>query len=213
MKNRLRTRYLFFILGLLLVTLGNALTILSGAGNGIWTAASLGMASLLSLPINVVIIAIGFIVIIVNMLLLPKFSWRHAAGSVLFVFFFGEFIHLFVRYLAFLKNFSTGLFGQLILVILGIVIVCLGTSFYQRANLWMYPTDFLTDILALRFFSGNVWKGQLLAFLPAVLLIFVTFFCTGHFIGIQIGTLLALSCNGELIAFFHRHAFPTLVHN
>ncbi|CAK1223399.1 Uncharacterized membrane protein YczE (YczE) [Fructobacillus fructosus] len=213
MKNGLLTRSIFFILGLLLVTLGNALTILSGEGNGIWTAASLSLATLTKLPLNWVIILVGLLVIVVNVLLLDHFSWYHLAGSVLFVFFFGEFIQLFVHQLAFLKDSFSSNFEKIFLVVFGIVIVCLGTSFYQRANLWMYPTDYLTDILALRFFSGSVFKGQLLAFVPALLIICSAFLATGHLIGIQIGTVLALLANGELIGFFHRYAFPVLKHN
>ncbi|MCK8617106.1 hypothetical protein LNP00_01810 [Fructobacillus sp. M158] len=194
------------------MTFGNALTIISGAGNGIWTAASLDLSQVFHAPLNATIMLIGFLVIIANIVLLPLVSWRHVAGSVLFVFFFGELIHAFALSFFFLRRFFTGGLGQLLLVVLGILIVCLGTSFYQRANLWMYPTDYLTDILASRFFSGNVWKGQLLAFLPALLLIFLAFIVTGNFVGIQIGTLLALFCNGECIAFFNRFAFPSFRH-
>lgn len=207
MKNRLTTRILFFILGLLLVTVGNALMILSGEGNGIWTAAAFQQ------PLSLMIILIGCAVILLNMFLLPAFSWWHVAGSVLFVFFFGELIHFFANFLAFLRPGSEAVFMKLALVVLGIVLVCLGTSFYQRASLWMYPTDFLTDILAIRFFDGKAWKGQLLAFAPAVSLILLAFFLKGQLIGIQIGTVLALLFNGELIGLFHRYAFPSFKHN
>lgn len=63
------------------------------------------------------------------------------------------------------------------------------------------------------FFSGSVFKGQLLAFVPALLIICSDFLVIGHLIGIQIGTVLALLANGELIGFFHRYAFPVLKHN
>lgn len=213
MKNRLITRYCFFLLGLFLVTLGNSFTILSGAGNGIWTAASLGIDRVTDLPLNVILFSIGCLVILANILLQGHFSWFYLAGELLFVFFFSELIQFFVRHLSFLHGYMTSEGARIVLVVCGIVVVCLGTSFYQRANLWMYPTDSLTDILALRFFAGNVWKGQLLAFLPAVLIIVLVFFKEGQWVGIQIGTVLALIANGELIAFFHKHAFPFLKHN
>lgn len=170
MKNGLLTRSIFFILGLLLVTLGNALTVLSGEGNGIWTATSLSLATLTKLPLNWVIILVGLLVIVANVLLLDHFSWYHLAGSVLFVFFFGEFIQLFVHQLAFLKDSFSSDFEKIFLVVFGIVIVCLGTSFYQRANLWMYPTDYLTDILALRFFQEVFLRDSYLLLCPLCLL-------------------------------------------
>ncbi|MBS9334635.1 hypothetical protein LQZ24_01105 [Fructobacillus sp. M1-13] len=215
MKNTIRVRIFFFLFGLILVAFGNALTIVSGAGNGLWTAAALGLAQLFGQPFALLWFWLGLLVILVNALLSRSLSWVNLVGEFSFVLFFSQLIHLFVTVLKQewpIESVLSYAF-RVMFVIFGIVLVCLGTSFYQRANLWMYPTDSLTDILAFKFFSGNPFKGQLLAFVPAVLLIVLTYLKTGDWVGIQLGTLLALFFNGPLIAFFHRHACPSLKHN
>ncbi|WP_338347319.1 hypothetical protein [Fructobacillus tropaeoli] len=96
------------------------------------------------------------------------------------------------------------------MAIIGITIVCLGTSFYQRANLWMYPTDSLTTLLTSRFFNNHFAWAQLVAFVPPVILIVATTVHLHMVVGVRTGTLFSLVCNGPLIAFFNKRVFPFL---
>ncbi|GAP02597.1 hypothetical protein FPFC_020440 [Fructobacillus pseudoficulneus] len=213
MQNKFLTRLLFFFLGLLLVAVGNALSIVSGAGNGLWTAAALGLALVTKIPLAVVLFLIGIMILAVNVFLAKHWSWLTVIGEFLFVLFFSQLIHLFVNFLLPLNIAAVNYWLRVLLAIGGITIVCLGTSFYQRANLWMYPTDSLTVLLTLRFFPRNVARAQLVAFLMPVLIIAVVGLSTQQVIGVQVGTVFSLLCNGLLIAFFNRHICPSLTSN
>jgi uncharacterized protein len=209
-NNHIRTRLMFFLLGLVLVAFGNALSIISTAGNGLWTAAALGMAQWSGVSISFILMMIALIVIGINLLLSGRFSWVTVSGELLFVLLFSQLIHFFVTALS--KNFTVpvDLWLRIFLAIVGITIVCLGTSFYQRANLWMYPTDSLTTLLTRRFFHHHFAWAQLVAFLPPVILITATTFHLHAVVGVQVGTLFSLACNGSLIAFFNKRVFPFL---
>ncbi|CAK1223767.1 hypothetical protein [Fructobacillus cardui] len=209
-NNHIRTRLMFFLLGLVLVAFGNALSIISTAGNGLWTAAALGMAQWSGVSISFILMMIALIVIGINLLLSGRFSWVTVSGELLFVLLFSQLIHFFVTALS--KNFTVpvDLWLRIFLAIVGITIVCLGTSFYQRANLWMYPTDSLTTLLTRRFFHHHFAWAQLVAFVPPVILITATTFHLHAVVGVQVGTLFSLACNGSLIAFFNKRVFPFL---
>ncbi|WP_288846279.1 hypothetical protein [uncultured Fructobacillus sp.] len=209
-NNHIRTRLMFFLLGLVLVAFGNALSIISTAGNGLWTAAALGMAQWSGVSISFILMMIGLIVIGINLLLSGRFSWVTVSGELLFVLLFSQLIHFFVTALS--KNFTVpvDLWLRIFLAIVGITIVCLGTSFYQRANLWMYPTDSLTTLLTRRFFHHHFAWAQLVAFVPPVILITATTFHLHAVVGVQVGILFSLACNGSLIAFFNKRVFPFL---
>lgn len=213
-ENTVSKRILFFFIGLVFVAAGNAMTIVSGFGNGIWTAASLGVGQVIHQPFALMWFCLGVAVILVNVVLIKEWDWFTVVGDFIFVLFFAQLIHVFVTTFSFWSDqVQPGQGTRICLVILGIVIVCLGTSFYQRANLWMYPTDSLTDILAYRFFAGNVFYGQMVAFIPAILVILTVALKEQQFIGVQLGTLFALLFNGELINFFNHHAVKSLRHN
>ncbi|NLS37890.1 hypothetical protein GHU05_02945 [Fructobacillus tropaeoli] len=209
-NNHIRTRLLFFLLGLVLVAFGNALSIISTAGNGLWTAAALGLAQWSGVGISFILMVIGLIVIGINLLLSEHWSWLTVSGELLFVLLFSQLIHFFVTALS--KNFTVpvALWLRIVLAIIGITIVCLGTSFYQRANLWMYPTDSLTTLLTSRFFNNHFAWAQLVAFVPPVILITATTFHLHAVVGVQAGTLFSLTCNGPLIAYFNKRACPFL---
>ncbi|MBS9338090.1 hypothetical protein G6R29_00365 [Fructobacillus sp. M2-14] len=213
-QNTISKRVLFFLIGLVLVAAGNAMTIVSGAGNGMWTASALGVGTVIHQPFALMWFALGVIVIFVNAILVKEWDWFTAVGEFFFVLFFAQLIHVFVSTFSYYQGkVHAGPMEKIGLVVLGILIVCLGTSFYQRANLWMYPTDSLTDILACRFFRGNVFLGQIVAFAPAVFIILLVALKEHELVGVQLGTILALAFNGELIDCFNKHAFTSLKHN
>lgn len=199
---------MFFLLGLVLVAFGNALSIISTAGNGLWTAAALGLAQWSGAGISLILTTIGLIVIGINLLLSEHCSWLTAGGELLFVLLFSQLIYFFVKMLSKNLMVPTNLWLRILLAIVGIIVVCLGTSFYQRANLWMYPTDSFTTLLTRRFFHHHFTWAQLVAFVPPVILIGATAFHLHTVVGVQAGTLFSLACNGPLISYFNKRVFP-----
>ncbi|MCK8627941.1 hypothetical protein [Fructobacillus cardui] len=80
-NNHIRTRLMFFLLGLVLVAFGNALSIISTAGNGLWTAAALGLAQRSGVGISLILMMIGLIVIGINLLFSEHWSWLTVSGE------------------------------------------------------------------------------------------------------------------------------------
>ncbi|CAK1222561.1 Uncharacterized membrane protein YczE (YczE) [Fructobacillus cardui] len=99
-NNHIRTRLIFFLLGLVLVAFGNALSIISTAGNGLWNAAALGLAQWSKTGISLILMTIGLIVIGINLLLSERMSWLTVAGELMFVLLFSQLIHFFVKILS-----------------------------------------------------------------------------------------------------------------
>ncbi|WP_413627962.1 hypothetical protein R4B61_01885 [Fructilactobacillus vespulae] len=211
-NNCLSIRFLFFLIGLFLVSLGNSLSIISLAGNGLWTAASIQISQLGDFSIKAVLIFIGIAAIILNTIL-TKFNWIKILGELVFVFFFGNLINFFIDKFQIITQFTNTYPARITLAIIGIIIVCIGTSFYQRANLWMYPTDHLTAIVYHRFFPKNIKKAQLVVFMIPIAIILITALPLKSMQGIQVGTVFSLLMNGKIIQLSNNYLFPVLKDN
>ncbi|WP_061993018.1 hypothetical protein [Fructobacillus ficulneus] len=212
MNNKLSTRLAFLLLGIVLISLGNSLSILSLAGNGLWTAAAVQLSLVTHSSIKIILIIIGLIALLANSLL-TKFNWLQSCGELVFVFFFGNLVNLFIHLFHPVTTLTNTMFSKTLLAILGIIIVCLGTSIYQRVNLWMYPTDHLTALLYHHFFKSNFEKAQIITFLIPICIILITSYQLKSLQGIQIGTLFSLIMNGKIIKISNQYLFPFLKFN
>jgi uncharacterized membrane protein YczE len=149
--------------------MGNALSIISDTGSGVWTAASINLSQATQLPIKWILFFTG----------IPDLSFT---------------IRVFVS-------------------IFGIIVTCIGTSIYQRANIMMYPTDNLTNLVRQRFTKNNIVLAQRIVFIIPISIVVASAYFNHHIYGVQIVTIFSFIINGAIIGLSDKYIFPTLIHN
>lgn len=124
----LKNRLTFFGFGLLLITIGNALSIISDTGSGVWTAASINLSQATQLPINWTLLFVGTLIILLNQLLSKGVRLYHLLGELIFVFFFSNFIQFFVELLQLTEIPGLSFSFRVLVSIFGVILTCIGTS-------------------------------------------------------------------------------------
>lgn len=97
--------------------------------------------------------------------------------------------------------------------IFGIIVTCIGTSIYQRANIMMYPTDNLTNLVRQRFTKNNIVLAQRIVFIIPISIVVASAYFNHHIYGVQIVTIFSFIINGAIIGLSDKYIFPTLIHN
>ncbi|KRN27579.1 putative sugar specific permease (putative) [Lactobacillus selangorensis] len=215
MQNKLRRllqRWLYWVLALLINATGHALTIAANLGSAVWTASAVNIYHLWPLSLRMTLFLCGFVVALVNAALIHHFSWWHFIGNLGFVIPFSILIQFFVEKLAIFKIGSWPLILQISVDIIGVMMVALATSIYQRVNLILHPNDDLMQILRYRYLHGSAARAQMVHYVPPLMIMLVTFVWTHHLWAVNIGTLFCLLFQGSLIGFFDTHIFRKLKH-
>ncbi|WP_077210886.1 YczE/YyaS/YitT family protein [Bacillus dakarensis] len=175
-------RLLFYFLGLVVVTLGVAITIKADMGAGPWDALNVGLSEATGLTIGSWVMITGIILIIINSILLKD---KPDIYAVIPIFIMGFFVDIWM--LVILKDLQPEtLMVKLILLILGLILMSIGVAVYMQPRFPANPVDHLMIAIQVRFkLDLNVAKtvGEVAAFLLAFVLkgpigvgtIFVTF--------------------------------------
>ena len=71
----------YFILSIFLNSLGNALTVSLNLGSALWTAAAVNIAKITPISLSAMLFISGFIVIIVNLVILKKVNVKRILGN------------------------------------------------------------------------------------------------------------------------------------
>lgn len=100
----------------------------------------------------------GFLVAVINQLLMRPFDLPRFLGEVVFIACFSYFINLFTNLFSALDLPDLPLPWRLVAGLLGIMTLGCSISFYQRANLLMHPNDDTTNILRFMY-CKNKWSG------------------------------------------------------
>ncbi len=142
--NRYPTRFLRLILGLFLFALGSYCTIQAGIGLAPWEAFHTGGANLTGLSYGNVAVVTSFIILIIDIFLKEKVG----IGTILNSILIGKFIDLIrsVNIIPAMPGFWLGL----PMMLLGQVIISLGSYFYIGAALGSGPRDGLMVALGKR---------------------------------------------------------------
>ncbi|EEJ71825.1 YczE/YyaS/YitT family protein [Lactobacillus ultunensis] len=209
----MKRRVAGLIAGLVINAVGNGLTVSTNMGTSPWTASEVNLAYLFHLPVGIPIFTIGALAAIVNQILIKQFDKVRFFGELLFVGFFSYFVDIFLDFFNKLGVPNLPIWLKIILCFIGIFTFCCAISFYQRANIFMHPSDDTTNILRFRYFKGNVIKAQLVNFSVALIIIIVCVALTHKIYSVNIGTIICLFANGPLIAFADRHLWHSLHHN
>ncbi|MEF9972738.1 MAG: hypothetical protein RR296_00485 [Clostridia bacterium] len=137
-------RTIRLIVGLLLFALGSYLSIQANIGLAPWEAFGMGCAYLTGASYGNVVVVTGLLILVVDCLLKEKIG----LGTVLNVLLIGKFIDLFglLHLVPMMHNFFAGL----AVLLLGQVVICIGSYFYIGAGMGCGPRDALMVALGKR---------------------------------------------------------------
>jgi uncharacterized membrane protein YczE len=132
------------IFGLFLYSLGSFLTIQANAGLAPWEAFSMGGAHLTHLSYGNVVVITGLVIIVIDFALKEKVGF----GTILNAILIGKFVDLiqFTNIIPKMSNLGLGL----LILLLGQVIICIGSYFYIGSSLGCGPRDALMVALGKR---------------------------------------------------------------
>ncbi|MBH0231209.1 YczE/YyaS/YitT family protein [Halobacillus yeomjeoni] len=194
MKNWI-IKSLFYIIGLVTISLGITLTIKADLGAGAWDAMNVGLTETFGLTVGNWVIIIGAFLILTNAIIAKE---RPDVLAVITILVVGKMIDFWL-----LTVFDTlavdGFLKQLPLLVSGIIIIAIGVSLYLQPNFSLNPIDGFMVALQKRFgFSLTTSKTltEVFALVMALAL--------GGPIGV--GTLIILVLIGPAIQFFNPKA-------
>ncbi|GAX47398.1 hypothetical protein [Pseudolactococcus reticulitermitis] len=202
----------YFILSLLINATGNGLTVAANMGSSMWTASAANIAFDFNASISWVLIIYGALQILINIALLGQVNFSSILGNIIFISFFGPFVGIFKQFFMNLGISNLPLFATISLDILGICLVAIAVSIYQRLNLILHPGDEMTNILRFKYFSGNAKIAQWVNFSIPALVIIVLSLIFRQIVAVNIGTAIALLFQGIMITYSDQLIFPRLKH-
>ncbi|MGE7977399.1 MULTISPECIES: YitT family protein [unclassified Psychrobacillus] len=130
-------RWIFFIVGITIMSLGISMTIKGYLfGIGPWDVLHVGLFNHLGLSIGTWAILTGIIIVLITIISTKKIP---ALGTWLNILFVGSFIDMF----NWLLPNPTDLLGQSIIFILGVMVMSIGIGIYVSPNLGAGPRDSL----------------------------------------------------------------------
>jgi len=163
------TRILFYVIGLLILTLGISLAITAGKGASAWDALAVGESTTFGLTVGTWIIINSSILLFVNAFLQKKRpDWLAAITFILI----GRFLDLWL-YIDLEHIFAANTYTRYLQLILSIFAMTLGIAIYLQAKFPLSPIDDLMISLNKRFgVSLGVGKtiGEVFALVIAFLL-------------------------------------------
>lgn len=213
MKNTLKERWVGLVAGLILNAFGNGMAVAGNMGSGLWTASAVNLHNWTGVSLGVILFFIGVVNAITNQFLIRHWDGKRLLYEIIYVVFFGSIVQYSAQMLEYFGINHAPVIWRLFFSLLGIVIFCIGISLYQRANIIMHPNDDTSNILRFLYLKGNATASQLLDFLPAAIVIVITYFATGQMLSVNIATLFSIFGNGILIAISDRLVWPHLTHN
>ncbi|MDL4841833.1 YczE/YyaS/YitT family protein [Aquibacillus rhizosphaerae] len=190
-----KTKILFFVTGLIVLSFGISLTIKADLGAGAWDALNVGLSSLTGLTVGNWVIIMGVILMVVNALIGKE---RPDLFSLITIFVIGFMIDFWL--LIVMTNWHLeGFLIQGLSLMVGIVILGFGVSLYLQPKLSLNPVDGLMVALQKRF-KINLLTAKTITEVFALLLAILL----GGPIGI--GTFIILLCIGPVIQLFEPFA-------
>ncbi|WP_010581518.1 hypothetical protein, partial [Liquorilactobacillus vini] len=131
----------YFFISIILNSLGNALTVSLNLGSALWTAAAVNLAHATPLSLTWLLLLEGFLAIGLNVLFLHQFDGRRILGNLIFMFCFAYLVGLLSKLLlqTAIVNFNLG--ARIFLDCLGIILIAIAISIYQRVNVILHPCD------------------------------------------------------------------------
>ncbi|MGM8215445.1 YczE/YyaS/YitT family protein [Bacillaceae bacterium W0354] len=181
----------FYIFGIVIISFGVTMLILSQLGTGPWDALFVGLYEMFGLTVGSWIFIVGFILMILNSRLLER---KVEIPSLITMFITGACIDFWL-FIVFPKVLVTELFSQVILLVLGITCMGIGIGSYLQLEFARNPIDNL--MMAVNYRTG---LSLAISKMSLELLILVVAFFIGGPIGV--GTIIVAFGIGPLVQFF-----------
>lgn len=184
-------KYVFYVLGILILTLGISFTIQSDLGTSPFDALLVGLSKSVGLTVGSWEIILAFILIGCNSLLKRQ---RPEVSGLLTAFITGIGIDI---WLFLLKNFITPeiWLSKIVYFGIGIVVIGLGTATYLHTNFAPIPIDRLTLIIQ-ELTRTNIFYSRTLIYLVFLIIALIL---NGP---IGVGTLLTVCLGGLILNYF-----------
>lgn len=216
----------YFAISIVINSLGNVLTLVTSShihpeflGSAYWTAAenNLGLAVLGNQPTTLfwAFMLLGLLISFLNALLLKKLDWKRIGGNIVFLIPFSIFIQWFSNLFNAVMPDAHGMFMTILYVLvnfLGVSLIAVAISIYQRVNLVLHPADDLYQILRFKFFKGNATISMWVSYLPPTIMAIIAFAMTGTLANFGLGTLFAFAFQGGITGWADKHIFKKLKH-
>ncbi|XEO94718.1 hypothetical protein ACBP45_04175 [Latilactobacillus sakei] len=202
----------YFIISILLNGLANALTVATNLGSAIWTASAANLASYLHSGLGLILFLYGIIVIFVNIILLRRVDMRRIIGNLIFIMPFSYLVQQFTKMFVELGVGRLSFGPRIALDLVGVVLIGVAVSIYQRVRIVLHPNDDLSYILRFSFFHGNAAIGQYVSYTLPLLVVLFCWLQTKSLVAINIGTAISLVIQGPITGWSDKHVFTHLKH-
>ncbi|WP_429970828.1 fructose permease [Fructilactobacillus sp. Tb1] len=220
----MRVSIIYFIISLVINSLGNVLTLVTSAkvfpsflGSAYWTAAETNLSIAFHWNLFWTFVLIGFLVIILNALLLHKWDWGRAIGNLIFMIPFSWLIQVFYDFFNNVVKLpagrTPGLISLYILInFFGISLIAIAISIYQRVNLVLHPNDDLMQIIRFKYLHGNAKLAMWYSYIPPTIIGIIAILITRRIAFYGIGTIFAFLFQGSITGLADKFVFPKLKH-
>lgn len=209
----MRTRVLALLVGLALNAFGNALTVSSNTGSAVYTAASVDLYELTGIGISIYIFGWGLLNAIINQFLIRHVDVMRFCKGIFYTFFFSYFIDIFTHGLNWLGLPQCSWLFRTIISLIGVTLIGVSISIYQRANLLMHPNDDMSNILRFDYLHGSAVWSQVLDLTLPVIAIIVCSLMLWHVYAVSIATVCYFFLTGPVIKYSDKWIWPSLKHN
>jgi uncharacterized protein len=188
----MKERLLFFIFGMLILTMGVALIIRSNLGASAWDALAVGESQMFNLTVGTFVFINGVVLIFINAFLMKRKPEVLAAISILII---GALIDFWLL-IIFGDLSPQSLAGQSAILLFGILSMGIGVAIYLQAKFPASPMDTLMVAIHTRF-RLNLRNSRIISESFALLLAFL-------FRGaIGVGTIVVTLTLGLVVQFFY----------
>ena len=199
LKKKNYLTYLFYLIGVIILSFGITVTIVSNFGAGSWDALNVGLSNTIGLSVGNWVILVGILLLIASSIIERK---ALKITSLLTSFIIGIFIDI---WMVVLNSITTDTYLlKFILFIIGIIITSFGLSLIIFAKLPPGPIDYFALAIKDRF---NLSIGQAKTISEGIGLILAIIF-KGP---VGLGTLLTMFIIGPCIQFFNKLLHPILL--
>ncbi|UQS86160.1 hypothetical protein MOO44_00520 (plasmid) [Nicoliella spurrieriana] len=211
--NSMKVRIIALLLGLFINALGNGLTIASNTGSALWTAAAVNLGNEFKIASTVFIFAFGVFNAVLNQFLVMKLNIVRFIEEIAYVVFFSYGIQVFIQMFESLGIGKQSFLVRSLFSIIGVTMIGISVSVYQRANIFMHPNDDTSNILRFKFLNGSAIKAQFLDLSFPVIVIIITSLLTGELYAVNFATIYFFFTNGIVVKYADKWVWPSLIHN
>ncbi|MFC4760266.1 fructose permease [Fructobacillus durionis] len=216
----------FFAFSLVINSMGNVLTIATSQkihpaflGSAYWTAAENGwnisFMGNTSFGLSITFFVVGVIIALLNMVLDRKVDLIRFFGNLAFMVPFSMLIGAFSGWFNKIMPDAHG-FGMMMLYVvlnfLGVALIAIAISIYQRTNIVLHPADDLMQILRFKYFKGNAGIAMWVSYIPPTIIGIIALIAVPDFSNYGLGTIFAFLFQGNITGWADKAIFKNLKH-